>query len=163
MEFPEIISMIDADLELLKKVRQLLASSSSSSSPSSGIQKKVKLNRRRAEQIRLGFGEIVTAEVEPKNAPETAEANAQELPAKDAAEAVHLPDSPGHSRRRHGNRALETSALRGAVPMGPVFVPAQVARPKNKPSVVVQSSVAVVPPTLTAEVLARQWLSRNNS
>jgi hypothetical protein len=165
MEFPEIVSMIDADLELLRKVRQLLAPSSPL--PSSGIQKTVKSNRKRATQIELGFGGLAIAEAETAKAPEVIESKEQKHLASKPSLVSNAPVAPVVVRKsphkRQSERAPETSALRGSVPMGPVFVPAQAGPPKGRSSAVAQSSVAVMPPALTAEALARQWLSRENA
>jgi hypothetical protein len=156
--------MIDADLELLKKVRQLLAPFLPP--PSSGIQKTVKPNRKRATQIQLGFGGFATAEAETASAPEPMESEEQKPFATESASVRNTSRAPvvrSRSQRRHPERASETTALKGAVPTGPVFVPAQAASAKSRPSVVAQRDVAVMPPVLTAEALARQWLIRENA
>jgi hypothetical protein len=166
MEFPEIVSMIDADLELLKKVRQLLAPFLPP--PSSGIQKTVKPNRKRATPIQLGLGGFDSAEVQAASTPESMEVTEQKPLLKESATlenstSPRLPVLRGRSQRRHNERSSETSALKGAVPSGPVFVTAQAVSAKSRATVVAQRSVAVMPPALTAETLARQWLTRENA
>ena len=162
MEFPEIVSMIDADLELLYKVRQLL----DPTSLPPGIAKTVKTDRKRAARIQMPMNDFpsVAAESARRTEPDPSEiaATTESEPAT-VTVVAQTTSSNGRlrsSRRRHN--PLEASALRGTVPMGPVFVPAQPGVRTGRPTVVVHKTVVEPSPVLTAEAVARQWFSRES-
>lgn len=160
MEFPEIVSMIDADLELLHKVRQLL----DPTSLPPGMAPTVKVDRKRATRIQVPMNDFISAAAELAARPEVNLVETPENPGStsellsEATEPVLVSSRPRSSRRR-SEGVLEPGALRGPVPVGPVFVPAHGAG-ASRPTVVVRKTVVETAPALTAEAVARQWFSR---
>ncbi len=136
MSYPEVIALIDAELERLHSARALLFSPDEARTP------------------QKGKADLLEA-LEQKPDTSVAEIVAQTMP-----EPRKIAPRQRRERRIARGRSKEATALSNSVSSGPVYVSAAAVRSKDA---VKEGAAAPPQETLTPEMLTRRWLNASGN